>query len=128
MKTITHTDIKSTENIYPGIDANTNKLASETPENFIKKFGELTSYARSNDIEIHINDVTNRHILPKRDLENKLNNLETEAYKLYYLNLQNQKFIREEICENTFSCMFRIIVLLEYKVFAPKKMCPLGTI
>ena len=100
----------STENIYPGIDAKTNKTASETPENFIKKFGKLISYARTNDIEIHINDVNNRHILPKRDLENRLNNLETESLKVFYLNLQNQKLqvVREDICENMQKHMFAL--------------------
>jgi len=108
MNTATHTGITSMENIYPGTDANTNKLALEIPENFIKQFEKLTRHARSNNIEVHLNDLTNRHILPKRDLENKLNNLETNAYKVFYQNLQNQKLqlIKEEICDNMQKHMF----------------------
>ena len=102
MTTNTHTDVKSTENIYPGIDAHTNKLASETPENFIKRFGDLISYAKSNNIEIHLYDVSKRYILPKRDLDNALNNLENEAYTTFYLNLQNKKLqhVKEDIHDN----------------------------
>ena len=107
MTTNTHTDVKSTENIYPGIDAHTNKLASETPENFIQKFGDLISYAKSNNIEIHLYDVSKRYILPKRDLDNALNNLENEAYTTFYLNLQNKKIqhVKEDVHDNMASLL-----------------------
>ena len=93
---------KTMENIYPGIDAHTNKLASETPENFIKKFGDLISYAKTNNIEIHLYDVSKRYILPKRDLDNVLNNLENDAYTTFYLNLQNKKIqhVKEDVHDN----------------------------
>ena len=87
---MSHT-VDKCDNIYPGIDPTTNKLAPETPENFINKFERLIRYARSNNIEVHLNDITNRHILPKRELNEKLNHLETDATKLFYLNLQNSK-------------------------------------